>query len=156
MNSILNFNEKTIQPTQNISLLDLYRDLKECWRNDTEAIKYEFPLRAITENVFEFINGWKPLESSIPYFVSGGFTYYDNGELITYANIVTIGDQSVGIDYYNIPSIVRVVDGRLEGLENINPESIGFERFAGYTYYLPTGMLINEKVEHFEDGLFEV
>ena len=38
----------------------LYSKFKQIWKEDSTAIKYPFPMEAITPESFEFINGWEP------------------------------------------------------------------------------------------------
>ena len=38
----------------------LYSKFKQIWKEDTTAIKFPFPMEAITPESFEFINGWEP------------------------------------------------------------------------------------------------
>jgi hypothetical protein len=40
----------------------LYSFLKEQWKNDNNLIKYPFPMLSITNEQFEFINGWLPAD----------------------------------------------------------------------------------------------
>jgi hypothetical protein len=53
-----------INPTGNVtasfgvSLQALYSFVKEEWKNDSNLIKFPFPMIAITSEQFEFINGW--------------------------------------------------------------------------------------------------
>lgn len=42
----------------------LYSKLKEIWKTDTTAIKYDFPMEAITPEQFEFIKGWELYQST--------------------------------------------------------------------------------------------
>ena len=37
----------------------IYSKLKEIWKTDTTLIKYPFPMTPITDEQFEFINGWR-------------------------------------------------------------------------------------------------
>lgn len=38
----------------------LYSFLKEEWKSDANLIKFPFPMISITNEQFEFIEGWKP------------------------------------------------------------------------------------------------
>jgi len=38
----------------------LYSKFKQIWKTDSTAIKFPFPMEAITPESFEFINGWEP------------------------------------------------------------------------------------------------
>lgn len=65
---VLDFALKTITITPGTGILPdaadgvtgqaLYSALKILWRNNTNYIKYKFPMEAITPEQFDFINGW--------------------------------------------------------------------------------------------------
>lgn len=65
---VLDFGAKTITITPGSGTLPLasdgvtgqalYSALKILWRNNTNYIKYKFPMEAITPEQFDFINGW--------------------------------------------------------------------------------------------------
>jgi len=38
----------------------LYSKFKQIWKTDNIAVKFPFPMEAITPESFEFINGWEP------------------------------------------------------------------------------------------------
>jgi len=51
----------------------LYSKFKQIWKNDNTAIKFPFPMEAITPESFEFINGWEPDDATeLDFFTTGG------------------------------------------------------------------------------------
>ena len=59
----------------------LYSKFKQIWKEDNVAIKFPFPMEAITPESFEFINGWEPDdETEMDWFTTAGI---DTGSAIT-------------------------------------------------------------------------
>jgi hypothetical protein len=56
-----------------VSLQTLYSFIKEEWKDDSNLIKFPFPMISITSEQFEFINGWN-LSGSTEYSSSGTST----------------------------------------------------------------------------------
>ena len=53
----------------------LYSKFKQIWKEDNIAVKFPFPMEAITPESFEFINGWEPDDSTeLDYFTTQGIT----------------------------------------------------------------------------------
>jgi len=51
----------------------LYSKFKQIWKTDDVAIKFPFPMEAITPESFEFINGWEPDdETELDWFTTSG------------------------------------------------------------------------------------
>ena len=51
----------------------LYSKFKQIWKTDDIAVKFPFPMEAITPESFEFINGWEPDDTTeLDWFTSGG------------------------------------------------------------------------------------
>jgi hypothetical protein len=50
--------------TGGVSGQALYSKFKNIWKDDTVAIRFPFPMEAITPESFEFINGWLPDETT--------------------------------------------------------------------------------------------
>ena len=46
--------------TGGVSGQALYSKFKNIWKEDPEAIRFPFPMEAITPESFEFINNWTP------------------------------------------------------------------------------------------------
>ena len=68
---VLNTGAKTIGlsvagnlSTDGVTLKALYSFLKEEWKNDTNLIKFPFPMGPITDEQFELVNGWDFLDST--------------------------------------------------------------------------------------------
>ena len=73
----------------------VYSFLKERWKNDNNLIKYPFPMLSITNEQFEFINGWGPADDATRKLIrTAGWAEYNAGyTAITrkYAGIITLG-----------------------------------------------------------------
>ena len=53
----------------------LYSKFKKIWKEDNLAVKFPFPMEAITPESFEFINGWEPDDTTeLDYFTTQGIT----------------------------------------------------------------------------------
>lgn len=53
----------------------LYSKFKQIWKEDNIAVKFPFPMEAITPESFEFINGWEPDDTTeLDYFTTQGIT----------------------------------------------------------------------------------
>ena len=51
----------------------LYSKFKQIWKEDNIAVKFPFPMEAITPESFEFINGWEPDDiTELDYFTTSG------------------------------------------------------------------------------------
>ena len=73
----------------------LYSFMKMSWENNSSLIKYPFPMNAITNEQFEFINGWLPSNDATRKLIrtAGWAEYGSTGSAITrkYAGIITLG-----------------------------------------------------------------
>lgn len=53
----------------------LYSKFKQIWKTDNIAVKFPFPMEAITPESFEFINGWEPDDTTeLDYFTTEGIS----------------------------------------------------------------------------------
>ena len=123
--------------TDGVSLQTLYSFIKEEWKNDSNLIKYAFPMVSITSEQFELINGWNfsgstADPSASAYLIrDGGWAVVDpntgqNTE--EWANITTLGSfdaPSTDLAYYlqqdeNIAGfgVANPVDFQLPGQVN--------------------------------------
>ena len=59
--------------TGGVSGQALYSKFKNIWKEDPEAIRFPFPMEAITPESFEFINNWTPDEETIDTRTSTAF-----------------------------------------------------------------------------------
>ena len=59
-----------------VTLKCLYSFLKEEWRFNEDLIQFPFPMTPITDEQFEFFNGWNLANSSIESYNSGGLILY--------------------------------------------------------------------------------
>lgn len=98
--------------TDGVSLQAVYSYLKEEWKDDSDLIKFDFPMTSITEEKFELINGWNFADSTtINLIRDGGWALKDgsgNSEE-EYMNVTTLGsfdNSSVDQAYY-----LQVADG---------------------------------------------
>jgi hypothetical protein len=72
----------------------LYSFLKEEWKNDTNLIKYPFPMVSITNEQFEFIEGWEPSNDSTRKLIrTAGWAEVAIGGAVKrkYSGIITLG-----------------------------------------------------------------
>ena len=92
--------------TDGVSLQALYSFLKEEWKADTDLIKFSFPMESITEEQFEFFNGWDLGDTDTKNLIrDGGWALKDGAGLSQeeYANITTLGafnDSNNDLAYY--------------------------------------------------------
>ena len=80
--------------TDGVGLQCLYSFLKEEWKDNSELIKYPFPMLAITEEKFELINGWDFLNQDTKNLIrTGGWALKDTGGVTQeeYAGVITLG-----------------------------------------------------------------
>lgn len=85
-----------------VDLQTLYSFLKELWKSETDLVKYEFPMVAITAEQFEFVKDWRltnsgdsGLNDSIPLIRNGGWSEIADGATVptrTYMGVVTLGN----------------------------------------------------------------
>lgn len=127
-NVVFNATNRTIQLTQagaldsgGTSIQALYSFCKEQWKYDSTLIKYPFPMIAITPEQFEFVDGWKPLNTTtIGLFRDGGFAITSGGSVREeYIGCITLG--SVGTNdqiYYQQHPSSAATDILLSGAVN--------------------------------------
>lgn len=61
----------------------LYSFLKEEWRTDSTLSKYPFPMVSVTEESFEFVDGWKPKdETTVKFLRDCGFAIKNTSGVI--------------------------------------------------------------------------
>jgi len=80
--------------TDGVTLQCLYSYLKEEWKNDSNLIKYPFPMQAITEEKFELINSWDFKDSTTRELIrTGGWALKDDAgvSLEEYSCIISLG-----------------------------------------------------------------
>lgn len=81
--------------TEGVTLKCLYSFLKEQWKNDAALIKYPFPMGPITDEQFEFINGWNLADSASKYLIrTGGWAVISpttGNPTEMWAGIITLG-----------------------------------------------------------------
>lgn len=76
------------------TLKSIYSYLKEEWKNDAALIAFPFPMVPITDEQFEFVNGWNFANNATRYLVrSGGWAVKDAGgvSLEEWAGVITLG-----------------------------------------------------------------
>lgn len=98
---VLNTTNKTIGlsvagnlSTDGVTLKALYSFLKEEWKNDTNLIKFPFPMGPITDEQFELINGWDFLDSTSRNLIrNAGWAVVNTSGVVTsmHAGVITLG-----------------------------------------------------------------
>jgi hypothetical protein len=81
---------------EGVSLQALYSFLKEEWKTDSNLIKYEFPMEAITSEQFEFRKGWTLNDTnteSRTYIRNGGWAEKNatDDTVAEYMSVITLG-----------------------------------------------------------------
>lgn len=77
-----------------VTLLALYKFLKEEWKNDDSLNPYPFPMESITPEQFEFIQGWAPADDPSRYlFRTAGWREITDTSAVKreYMGIVSLG-----------------------------------------------------------------
>lgn len=73
----------------------LYSFLKEEWKSDANLIKFPFPMISITNEQFEFIDGWKPADDATRKLIrTAGWAEYALGASSAnrkYAGVISLG-----------------------------------------------------------------
>lgn len=80
--------------TDGVTIKCVYSKLKELWKDDTNYIKFPFPMGPITDEQFEMINGWDWYDDSTRYLLrTGGWALKDAGgvSLEEWAGIISLG-----------------------------------------------------------------
>lgn len=101
----------SVTASAGVSMQALYSFIKEEWKNDSNLIKFPFPMIAVTSEQFEFINGWDlsgsvyiPTSSKAMIRDAGWAKKDSNGNsLEEYMNITSLGtfnDSLVDQAYY--------------------------------------------------------
>lgn len=128
-----------------VTLQCVYSFLKEEWRNDANLIRYPFPMTPITDEQFEFTNGWD-LDNftltdypSYKFIRDGGWALKNTAgsSKEEYMNVTTLGSfaQETGDvqnrdQAYYVPSELGDVDGSLVSSPTSALSPSGF-RFTG-------------------------
>lgn len=80
--------------TDGVTLKALYSFLKEEWKNDTNLIKFPFPMLPITDEQFELINGWDFLNDASRNLIrNAGWAVVNTSSVVTamFAGVITLG-----------------------------------------------------------------
>ena len=80
--------------TDGVTLKALYSFLKEEWKNDGNLIKYPFPMGPITDEQFEFVNGWDLLDDTTRNLIrTAGWAVVNTSGNVTgmWAGVMTLG-----------------------------------------------------------------
>lgn len=81
----------------------VYSKLKEIWKNDTTAIKFAFPIEAITEEKFDLINAWDwGTTGTRELLRSCGWALKNTSgvSLEEYAGVISLGSLEAGTQAY--------------------------------------------------------
>lgn len=77
--------------TDGVTMQCLYSFLKEEWKDDATLVKYDFPMISITNEMFEFINGWDFGDAASRNLIrDGGWAAAADGTQ-WYMNVTTLG-----------------------------------------------------------------
>lgn len=130
-NIVLYFDTQEIGLYSPIKLECVYYILKGVWAYNKEAAKYEFPLRAITPGIFDFINGWSIIEGSIDNIRESAFISGNK----KYCSIVELGSPYVAHNRCH-----QIINDKLIGKLpfNATKEVLGVKTWDTYVYYVPT------------------
>lgn len=80
--------------TDGVTLKCFYSFLKEQWKTDPALIKFPFPMVPITDEQFEFVNGWDLADDASRYLIrSGGWAVKNTSDVVTqmWAGIIGLG-----------------------------------------------------------------
>lgn len=80
--------------TDGVTLKCLYSFLKEEWKNDAALIKFPFPMTPITDEQFEFVEGWNLANTDSKQLIrTGGWAVKNTSGVATemWAGIITLG-----------------------------------------------------------------
>jgi hypothetical protein len=115
----------------------LYSFLKECWKNDANSLNlfaFAFPMNSITNEQFEFINGWVPADDSTRKLIrTAGWAEYDStGANIArkYAGIVTLGTLGTSDQVY----YQQVTNGTATNLTYLGAANEAVQFYGNATY----------------------
>ncbi len=80
--------------TDGVTLKCLYSFLKEEWKNDAALVKFPFPMVPITDEQFEFVDGWDLADNTSRYLIrTGGWAVKNTSSATTqmWAGIIGLG-----------------------------------------------------------------
>lgn len=80
--------------TDGVTLKAVYSFLKEEWKNDTNLIKFPFPMVPITDEQFELVNGWDFANTTTRNLIrTGGWALKDTNGISQeeYAGVISLG-----------------------------------------------------------------
>lgn len=86
-----------------VTMQAIYSFAKEEWKSDSNLIKFPFPLISITEQKFDFVNGWNFSGGTTRELVrDGGWAYKDasNNSIEEYMGVITLGSIVDGSQIY--------------------------------------------------------
>jgi len=124
--------------TDGVTLKAVYSYLKEEWKNDSALIKFPFPMGPITDEQFEFINGWDFADNTTRYLIrTGGWALKDAAgvSLEEWAGVVTLG--SIGSSdqvYFQQSSDGSSVNIQLTGAVNQAVKIYGDASHGNFDY----------------------
>ena len=95
----------SIVDIEGVTLQCIYSFCKEEWKDDSDLIKYPFPLIAITAEQFELFNGWDWADETSKQLIRDGGWALKDGSGVSqeeYMNITTLGSFNANTDnsYY--------------------------------------------------------
>jgi hypothetical protein len=135
--------------TDGVTLKALYSFLKEEWKNDSALIKFPFPMTPITDESFEFKDGWDLADDASRYLIrTGGWKVLNTSGNVTqiWSGIVGLGTVSSGAQLYydNGPGatnfqLTNQVNQAIQIVSDPNGDgnyADGFNRRTAFTMYL--------------------
>jgi hypothetical protein len=100
----------------------LYSFLKEEWKSDSNLVKYPFPMQSITNEQFEFIEGWEPFNDATRKLIrTAGWAEVATGGAVKrqYSGIISLGTiGETDVAYYQQTSASSAVNFTYDGPVN--------------------------------------
>lgn len=141
--------------TDGVTLQALYSFTKEEWKNDTNLIKYPFPFVPITNEQFEFVNGWTPADTTtIELIRSAGFAVKntDGSSAEEYAGIITLGTIGAGDQVYYLQDGGAPENVVLTGAVNQAVKVYGDASNGNFDYRDQMDLFVREQAKTYADA----
>lgn len=108
--------------TDGVTIKCVYSKLKELWKNNSEYIKFPFPMTPITDEQFEMVNDWDWADNTTRYLLrTGGWAVKDGTgtSLEEWAGIISLGTLGASDQvYFQQDSTSAAVNIQLTGPVN--------------------------------------
>jgi hypothetical protein len=142
--------------TDGVTLKALYSFLKEEWKNDSSLIPFPFPMVPITDEQFEFVNGWDLYNDNSKYLVRTGGWALKSVAGVTeeeWAGIVTLG--SVGATdqiYFQQTNGGAATNIQLVGAVNQAVKIYGDATHGNFNYRSYFKLFVREQAKKYADA----